>query len=84
MGDGGGLTDDRKVLEMQVLTVRGTVMMSPPQVDEAQFQKNLEKRRSSRKWRTSRSRTTRRASCGSRRKKRSGPALAATCARARS
>jgi hypothetical protein len=42
--EGGGLTDDRKVLEMQVLTARETVMSSEPEVDEEQFAKNLEER----------------------------------------
>ncbi|MFZ4574471.1 MAG: ABC transporter permease [Phycisphaerales bacterium] len=42
--EGGGLTDDRKVLEMQVLTARLTVPVSEPEVDEEQFKKNLDQR----------------------------------------
>ncbi|MFN9991911.1 MAG: ABC transporter permease subunit [Phycisphaerales bacterium] len=42
--EGGGLTEDRKVLEMQVLTAREKVMSSEPEVDEEQFAKNLEER----------------------------------------
>ncbi len=42
--EGDGLTDDRKVLEMQVLTARLTVPVSEPEVDEEQFKLNLDQR----------------------------------------
>ncbi len=41
---GAGITEDRFILETQVLTARATVRPDPLELDEEQFQKNVEER----------------------------------------